>query len=428
MLQKISISIFITLARFVLKKYKPKVIVVAGSVGKTSTKDAVYAVLSKYFFIRKSLKGISSTTELPMTVLGCDENNESFWETIKNIWYGVELILFKEEYPKYLILETAVRKPRDMQKMITWLKADYVVFGRFGNVPTHIEFFNKSRDLIEENSKLIKIILSSGVLFLNNDDTNTMSLKEKTKNKVVTFGFNESASFRASNLEIAYRHADIDMPLGIVFRFDHSSSSFPVRIEGALGSGHVYGALVALAIANEIGLNLINSAQTLQNYVLPAGRMRLLDGIKESTIIDDSYNSSPMACETALKTLEDIKTIGQGDIKRRKIVVLGDMLELGNHTDEEHKNIGKIASKIADILICVGLRARGFVDGALIGGMSEKNIYHFENSTSAGVFLKNIIAQGDIILVKGSQIIRMENTVVEIMAHPEDASELLVRQ
>ena len=132
----------------------------------------------------------------------------------------------------------------------------------------------------------------------------------------------------------------------------------------------------------------------------------------------------------ALETLKDIKTFqaDPGQVGGRKIAVLGDMLELGRHTEEAHKNIGKLAAKIVDILATVGMRARLIAEGALNEGLAEKNIFQFEDSRKAGKFVEQLAEAGDIILIKGSQSIRMERAVEEIMAHPEDKEKLLVRQ
>ena len=150
--------------------------------------------------------------------------------------------------------------------------------------------------------------------------------------------------------------------------------------------------------------------------------MRLISGIKDTMIIDDSYNSSPVAAEVALQTLKKVEA-------KRKIVALGDMRELGSYAKEEHQKLGKSVATVADILITVGPLSRDTVQGALDAGMDEKNIFQFDDSQKAGKFLETILKEGDIVLVKGSQnTIFMERLVLEIMKHPERAEELLVRQ
>ena len=139
-------------------------------------------------------------------------------------------------------------------------------------------------------------------------------------------------------------------------------------------------------------------------------------------IIDDTYNSSPTACELALSTLSEVKYGG------RKIAVLGDMLELGRFSSEEHEKIGALVPRTADMLLTVGIRARKIAEAALAAGMDEEHILQYEDSQRAGRELQALLKSGDVVLIKASQGIRAERIVEEIMAHPDEASSLLVRQ
>ncbi|MBI5005284.1 MAG: hypothetical protein HZC03_01630, partial [Candidatus Lloydbacteria bacterium] len=112
----------------------------------------------------------------------------------------------------------------------------------------------------------------------------------------------------------------------------------------------------------------------------------------------------------------------------RKIAVLGDMLELGKYSGKEHARIGEQTAETADVLVAVGVRAKAIAESALAKGMPPHSVHTFETSREAGTFLKDVIAQGDIVLVKGSQAMRMEHVVLALMAHPEEAPLLLVRQ
>ena len=143
-------------SRLVLWKYKPKIIVITGSVGKTSTKDAVYAVFSKISYVRKSEKSYNSEIGLPLTILGCSSgwNNPVAW--LKNIFKGFWLFLYPHKYPKWLILEVGIGRAGDMKKTALWLKTDIVVITAIGETPVHIEFFNSRKHLISEKSALIK--------------------------------------------------------------------------------------------------------------------------------------------------------------------------------------------------------------------------------------------------------------------------------
>jgi len=119
-----------------------------------------------------------------------------------------------------------------------------------------------------------------------------------------------------------------------------------------------------------------------------------------------------------------------GEIKgmKRKIAVLGDMLELGKHSSDEHYSAGKLVAESANVLVTVGVRARKIAEGALDSGMSEENIFQFDDSVSAGEFMKDFVKKDDCILAKGSQSIRVEKVVLKIMAEPEKAKDLLIRQ
>src|SRR3989339_1493297 len=158
-------------AQLVIRKYKPKIIAITGSLGKTSTKDAVYAVLSKIAYVRKSEKSFNSEIGLPLTILGCPNgwSNPFIW--IENIVQSFWLIIWRAPYPEYLVLEVGVGKPGDMKKNVTpWLAPDMVVITRFPDKPVHVEFFDSVDSIIEEKSALAFALKPDGVLILNHDD------------------------------------------------------------------------------------------------------------------------------------------------------------------------------------------------------------------------------------------------------------------
>ncbi|MFA4975108.1 MAG: Mur ligase family protein [Candidatus Paceibacterota bacterium] len=418
--KKIIVYILQIESRLVLWKYKPKIVSITGSVGKTSTKDAVFAVISLISYVRKSEKSYNSEIGLPLTILGCPNgwNNPFMW--FLNILKGFWLFVWPHKYPKWLVLEVGIGKPGDMHRTASWLQSDVVIITAIGDTPSHIEFFESRKHLIEEKSRLIKTLKKDGLLILNNDDETVSEMREKIKNIVVTFGFKEGSNIRASEDSILYTEDEI--PEGLIFRIDEDGNSLPVTIEGVFGRNHIYASLGALALSSGLKFNMLDSINRLKNYSVPPGRMRLLDGINDSLIIDDTYNSSPYACEFALKTLKEVKLIG------RKIAILGDMLELGRHTEEAHKNIGKIAKENSDILIVVGLRAKKIKEGAKEAGMNDMNIFEFLNSHEVGKFLKTFVQKNDLVLIKGSQGMRMERVVESILKDKKNKYQLLVRQ
>lgn len=406
-------------ARLVLKKYKPKIIAVTGSVGKTSTKDAIFAVVGEALVARKSEKSFNSEIGLPLTILDCENawSNPLLW--FKNILKGFALIVTRVHYPKWLVLELGAGKPGDILRAVSLVIPDIAVVTRFGEVPVHVEFFKNPDELFEEKAELVKALRPTGVLIVNSDDERVLALREKTTAKLLTYGLNDGAMFRATNIQVAY---DDGIPVGTTFKLEYDGSVFPVDMRGVLGVQPVYSALAAIAVGAHLKLNIVDIIGRLSAHISPPGRMRIIPGIKGSTIIDDTYNASPVASEAAVEALKSIKTKG------KHIAVLGDMLELGKFTIEEHKKIGKLAGSFVDLLIVVGPRAKYIVEGALDADMSEKKIIEFDDSHLAGNYLEGLLRAGDIILVKGSQGIRMERAVEEIMAEPERANELLVRQ
>jgi len=418
--KKIIIYILKIESQLVLRKYKPKVIAITGSVGKTSTKDAVYAVLSAVSYVRKSEKSYNSEIGLPLAILGIPNgwNNLKIW--LKNIFTGLWLFIYPHKYPKWLILEVGVGHPGDMHSTALWLKTDAVIITAIGETPAHIEFFDSRKHLIEEKSSLIKTLKKEGLLFLNADDEDVLQMKSKTKSRTITYGFSPGADVAGSDERILYD--DSSLPEGISFRVDEEGKSLPVVIEGVFGRNHLYASLAALALSAGLKLNMISAIGALKNYDVPPGRMRLLKGTWDSLILDDTYNSSPAACISALTTLGQIKPSG------RKIAVLGDMLELGRHTIEAHKNIGKIAKNNVDMLIVVGARAKSIKEGAKEAGMDENNILEFADSTETGKHLKTFVQKGDLVLIKGSQGMRMERAVEAILKDKKNKKKLLVRQ
>lgn len=417
-LKKIIVNILKLESQLVLWKYKPKVIAITGSVGKTSTRDAVYAVFSKISYVRKAKKNYNSEIGLPLTILGIPNgwNNPFAW--LSNILKGLWLFIWPHKYPELLILEVGIGKTGDMKQTALWLKTDAVMITAIGETPAHIEFFSSRKHLIDEKSSLIKTLKKDGLLVLNADDEAVLEMKTKTKNLTITYGFKEGADIVGSGDSILYN--DKNEPEGVIFRIDEAGKSLPVVIEGVFGRNHVYASLAALALSSGLKLNMLNAIESLKNYDVPKGRMRLLNGINNSLIIDDTYNSSPYACESALFTLKEIKA-------KRKIAILGDMLELGKHTIDAHKHIGRIASENTDILIVVGPRAKSIKEGAFEAGMKGE-IFEFFNSHEAGDFIKTFIQKGDVVLVKGSQGMRMERIVEVILLDQKNKNKLIARQ
>lgn len=421
-LKKLVIAIITWEAKLVLKKYNPKIVAVTGSVGKTSTKDAIFSVLSHFYFVRKSEKSFNGEIGVPLTILGCPNgwNDPVIW--FKNILEGIALIVIPNHYPKWLVLEIGADRPGDIESLTSWIKPDISVVTRLSKTPVHVEFFDSVEAVYREKAFLVQATKSDGFVILNSDDEDVFAFGETVSSNKIHYGTHTPADVVGTGYSIIYSDNEIKSPIGVSFDVSFEEQVVKIEILGGLGVQQMFPALAAISVGLSQDIPLSKMVKALRDHCPSRGRMRLLAGVKHTTIIDDSYNSSPVALHEALNTLEMIETSG------RKIAVLGDMLELGTFSPESHKKAGEHVGKIASKLFTVGVRARAMAEGALAGGLSEKKIFQFEDSQIAGKELELVLKKGDVVLVKGSQGVRMEKTVEEILENPEKKEELLVRQ
>jgi len=418
-MKKIIEKILKIIASAVLKKYKPFIVGVTGSMGKTSTKEAIFAVLSKKFSVRRNVKNYNNEIGVPLTILGQDSGGRSLFNWIAVFLGGLKLIFSKSEYPEILVLEMGADKPGDIKYLMSFVDPNIGVITGIGEVPVHVEFFKSPVQIAREKARLIEFLNEDDFAIFNYDDKWIKNMVTKTKARILTYGLGEGAKVRATNYEL-----NIGFEPGLSgnnFKIEYDGKTVPVRCEGILGEHQIYPMLAATAVGLAKGMNLIEILDGLKNYEPPRGRMRLLEGIKHTWIMDDSYNASPSATLAALETLGRFEG-------RRKIAVLGDMLELGEFTEQAHRQVGQKAKESADFIFAVGERMRFAADEAIVKGMPRNEVFVFDTADEARLPLQMTIQKGDIILIKGSQSMRMEKIVEEIMAHPERAGELLVRQ
>jgi UDP-N-acetylmuramoyl-tripeptide--D-alanyl-D-alanine ligase len=417
--KQIIVNILVFESKVILRRHKPTIIAITGSVGKTSMKDAVYSAIKKSHSTRKSEKSFNSDIGVPLTILGLPNawNNPILW--LKNIIDGFFIAFFSKHYPEYLVLETGVDRPGDMEKLTRWLKPDIVVLTRFPDVPVHVEFFNSPEMVVREKMYLVEALKSDGLVVYNHDDMIIQAQLESIRQKAIGYGRYLDTQYNAKADQIIYHD---DVPVGTSFTLEHMGEKFEVKVMGSIGAQLVYTYAGAIATAAAIGISIGEAVESLKEHTPPPGRMRILKGIKGTVIIDDTYNSSPIAAEHALQTLKEIK------YAKRKIAVLGDMLELGRFSAREHERIGELVTSCADVLVTLGIRSRKTAEDALAFGLHEAKIFQYEDVAKAGKELQNFLQPGDVILVKASQSIRAEKVVEEIMAEPEKAGELLVRQ
>ena len=416
-MKKITQKILKILAKLVLNKYKPEVIAITGSVGKTSTKEAIYTVLKSKFLVRRSIKNYNNELGVPLTILNLPAAGKSLSGWLKIYFKGLKLIFKRDKtYPKILVLEMAADKIGDIKYLTSFVPRKAGVITTVEKV--HLEYFGSLEKIAAEKQGVISDLKKNAYAILNADNPLIYNMEQKTRAKILTFGFSEKAQIKAAELAISEKNGI----KGISFKLVSDGKVIPVFLPDILGKQQVYAALAAACVGIIYGMNLLEISEALKNYKAPAGRMNLIKGIKNSLIIDDTYNASPASTLAALEALENIS------FSKRKLAILGDMLELGSYTEEGHREVGKKAARVVNFLITVGEKARDIKRGSLENGFDSKSVFNFPNITVAGKFAQEKIQEGDIILIKGSQGMRMEKITKELMADPLRAEKLLARQ
>ncbi|MDZ7726151.1 MAG: UDP-N-acetylmuramoyl-tripeptide--D-alanyl-D-alanine ligase [Candidatus Campbellbacteria bacterium] len=420
-IKKILISILQNEAKLALKRHSPFVIAVVGSVGKTSTKDAVAAALSPALNVRKSKKSYNSDIGIPLTILGLNNPWSNPFQWILVLFRGL-VEIFNKDFPEILVMEVGADHPGDISELSSWLKTDIIVATQFAKVPVHIENFPSREAVLQEKLSILKTLKPDGYIIANSDDEEfTEAFKDMNrKAEIYTYGLMPPAYALGSSEQFTFD--ENDRVNGFTFKIECESNVFPIKVKNVLGDQHKYPILAGFTVAKVLDINTVLVLDGLSTIKYEPGRMRIIEGVKDSTIIDDSYNSSPIATRRALEAFTRVPSTG------KKIAILGEMLELGKYGEEEHKKMGGLAASSSDILVAVGKFARDTAEGALVTGMDESYILQFENAREAGKYVEHLIEKGDLVLIKGSQGTRMEKAVIELMAHPEDKEKLLARQ
>ena len=381
------------------------VIGITGSVGKTTAKEATAKILSTRFTTLASAKSLNSDFGVPLTLL--EEEESGFSNPLK--WLG---IIFRAEWRGYtklphekIILELGIDAPGDIPKLLEIIEPQIGVF--LNAAPVHLENFRNVEEIAAEKSLLIANLPAPGVAILNADDK--FSRATATRAKKIFFGTTADADLRATKI----RENLGGLSAEISWKNETAKFRAPV-----LGRQNLPSLLAAITVGVVEGISLKKSVEALKNFRLPPGRLNLLEGIQGSRIIDGSYNSNPASLTAALTTLGQLEA-------QRKIVVLGQMNELGRNSEKYHREAAKQAAEVADVVIGVYGAAKFFVTAAQT---RKKPAEFFTKAEIAAEWLKKEIKVGDLILVKGSQNnIRLEKLIAKILDDPSDRR-LLCRQ
>ena len=411
-------SLLRPLGRLVLMRQRPNVIGVTGSVGKTSAKEAIFAVFSEKFRARKSIKSYNNELGVPLTIIGENSPENSLIGWIKVFSKGIKLIFKKEKnYPELLILEMGADKKGDLKYLASIIPPYLFKAAVLTAVaPVHLKAFGSLENIFKEKTSIFRFLPKDGWGIVNADLCDvTRIAAQKFKCRLFSYGIKSFARLRLEKFKKTKE--------GLLVSLCIDKERVSLLIPGALTLFQAYPCLAAVVTGVVFGIKTKEAAFALEkNYISPPGRLRLLKGMRQTLIIDDTYNSSPLAAEKALQALAEFSGAG------KKIAVLGDMLELGEESAKYHRRIGQLFVELnLDKLVCFGKEScLSCREAEKKGG--KNNCLSFSNQEELIKYLKKILAPKDIVLIKGSQGMRMEKVVKALMAEPEKAKHLLVRQ
>ncbi len=355
--------------------FKIPVIAVTGSVGKTSTKDMIAAILSARFKVHKTKGNFNNEIGLPLSVLEMDDSHEA------------------------AVFEMGMRGFGEISALSRIVKPDIAVITNIGI--SHIERLGTRQNILKAKLEVLDGMDNHGVVVVNGDDELLSGLRGLLKQKTIFYGINEDLEIWAYDLSSKGEE-------GVSFQVKTPESDLDLFVP-APGMHNVHNALAGIAIAQQLHMSKDEIEAGLLCF--SSERMRLSieekNGIK---FINDSYNAAPSSVKAAIDVLCDI---GKG---MRKWAVLGDMLELGEWTEEAHREIGRLVSTLEiDYLVGVGDYAKWYIQGANENADSKTITMLVENIAQAKPYIKALMQQGDVLLFKGSRRMKLDILVQELL-------------
>jgi len=395
------------LTKLILWRYKPLIIGVTGSVGKTSTKEAIYTVLKKKFRVERNVFNLNTEIGMPLTIIRGKDAKRNIFLWFYNFFHTLWLFVFKtKKYPQILVLEMSEDAPEMIKYLVDLARPKIGVITTIGNPPVHLEYYKNINQLIEEISYLPQNLTLNDTMILNADNELVLDFKDKTVAKVLSYGFSEYSDIKVTDYKLI--NVDDLKNIGMSFRLEASGSFVPVKIEGVFGKAQVYALAAAASVGLSLDMNLVEISEAMLDYKIAEGRTKFIPGIKNTWILDDSYNACPDSVRAALDLLKGIPA-------DRKIVVLGDMKELGINSKQAHIEIGRNIADVAKVFIAVGeemVFAKEIIDDEYSG----IETFWFEDNKQAKKFVKEMMEKGDLVLVKGSHSMEMEKITEYIKA------------
>ena len=354
------------LAHYYRKRFKIPVVAISGSNGKTTTKEMLSTILASRFNVL------------------CNPGTQ-------NTQIGISLALLRLRRSHHLaLIEIGSNHAGEIDMLSRIVQPTVGIITNIG--PSHLEFFKSLKGVFKAKLELIKNLAKNGTIIINRDDR-YLSRLNGVNLRTITFGLNRFSDFWAGAIEQTEK--DTTFLLNARHRI----------VLKAPGRHNVYNALASIALARNFGISYRQIKQAFTSFKPAPMRMqvRQFNNIK---IIIDCYNANPQSFRCALDFLKGYPSRG------KKMVVCGDMLELGKAAQRLHINLGKrVAQDGIDYLISVGPLAKQIAYGASLAGMSQKSIRVCQNSSEAAKSLKKVVCAGDIVLIKGSRAIKMEDVV-----------------
>ncbi|MDA1329977.1 MAG: UDP-N-acetylmuramoyl-tripeptide--D-alanyl-D-alanine ligase [Chloroflexi bacterium] len=361
------------LARFWRNKLDLRVVGITGSVGKTTSKELIAEVLAQRSKTFRSIGNYNNEIGLPLNILNIDERD------------------------KYAVLEMGFYVIGEIAFLVEIAQPQIGVVTNIGTV--HAERAGSQEAIYEGKAELVRGLPKDGMAILNYDDPLVRRMAEESAAPVFFYGLSPEADLWADEIE----GLGLD---GVRFQLHYKKEVLHVRVP-MIGRHSVHTALRAAAV----GLaERMDWQQILQGLRIGHAQLRLVAAQAQNgaILLDDTYNASPESAVAALNLLDELEG--------RKVAVLGDMLELGQYERQGHQMVGNLAAKVADLLITIGPRARVIAESARLAGMAADQVVEYEESKSALEFLKQHLSGEDIVLVKGSRAMHMDNIVPELEA------------
>ena len=395
-------------ARGILQQWHPQVIAVTGSVGKTTTKEAIATILESSFPTFKSWRNYNDLLGLPLSLGRLEPQH------------------------RYAVLEFGCDHPGEIAALCELTQPYIGVVTRVSH--TQLHYFGSLQRYAEELVTLPGSLPAEGFAILNAQDAATLRMAEATPATPLLFSHSaaEDTRMRATSLGVRQLATGLEAQLAFTQPGTPSQQARSYYFSGLTGTHWIEAILAAITTAMALGIDGHTAAALLERFTPLPGRSRLLPGIAESLLLDDTHNAPPVAVQAALQTLHDLKTQHSGSFT---IAVLGDMLRLGTYEAEAHQQIGSAVAQHADFLITHGQRAETIAAAARSAGMSSQAIAITYSPEDAVQMVQRHLKQATasaparaIILIKGSEEMRMERVTEHLLAQPEQAAQSLDRQ